>query len=190
MRKLIESISKLPKWYGVVIVAMYGVLTAEYSRFVLNIIRNSSPDFAEMIDTIIIVTYIVGILTAFATWIVGSLIFHITALLFGGKQEWTAFLYTSAYPGIFLIIATIVSIMLTEDIQLNCKPEEIVLFLQSNEKVRMASMIVNASTVLYLSIEAMVVYYLYNNIKWYEAILSVFLPTGTIYGIFKIISIL
>ena len=189
MKKIIENISKLPKWYGLIIVAVYGILTTEYAKFVFNIVRNSSPDFSEIIDTIIVATYVIGILTAFATWIVGSLIFHITALIFGGKQEWTVFLSSSAYSGIFLIVATIISIMLTENIQLNCRPEEIVSILQSNEKVRMASAVMDGSTVLCLCVITIFVHYLYN-IKWYKAMLSVFLPTGTIYGICKIISIL
>lgn len=189
MKNIIETISNIPKWYGAIIIAIYGILTSEYSMVAFKCISQTYPDISEIMDVLIYVAYIFSILTAFATWIVGSLIFHITALIFGGKQEWSVFLFSSAYPVIVLIFATITSILLTENIQFNCRPEEIVSFLQSNEKFRMASVVMDCSMVLYLSVISVFVHYLYT-IKWYKAILSVFLPVGTIYGICKIISLL
>lgn len=189
MRNNIENIAKLPKWYGVIIVLICGILAAEQSTFIYEFIKDSFAEVSSMMDVVFKFSYVINILIVFAMWIIGSLMFHITALLLGGNHELKKFLYVSAYPMIILIIALSVSILLTDKITLNCQPEEVEAFLRGNKYFQMSHYVVNVSYVLYLSVIAIIVHFLYN-MKWYYAILSVFLPIGAIYGIIEIISIL
>ena len=189
MRKVIENITKLPKWYGIIIVLMYGIFTAECSTFLCNYIKTSFSEISNIVDVILRFTYLINVLTAFAMWITGCLMFHITALLLGGKQEMLKFLYASAYPVVILIMATSMSILLLDNITLDCKPDEIEFFLQGNEYFQLSKYIVNISYLLYLLIIVVFVHYLYN-LKWYNSVFAVFSPVGTIYGIIDIIHII
>lgn len=189
MRNNVENIAKLPKWYGMTIVLICGILAAEQSTFIYDFIKDSFTEVSSMMDVVFRFSYVINILIVFAMWIIGSLMFHITALLLGGDQELKKILYISAYPMIILIMALSISILLTNKITLNCQPEEVEVFLRGNKYFLMSHYVVNISYVLYFSAIAIVVHYLYN-LRWYYAVLSVFLPIGAIYGIIEIISIL
>lgn len=181
MKKIIEIIAGLPKWYGLAIILAYAILTAELVSFLMNI--NTSRDLliSGIFKIFMQINYVVVILSCIATWIILCLLYHLTALLFNGKTKFNKFLMAASYPFILPAIAIVVAIVMLERINVE-QYGSITQLTEQDNSYKTAIAILNYSFISYYLLVACVIRYLYD-IKWLYALLSVCMPIFSIYSI-------
>ena len=180
MRKIIQTMDKLPSWCGICIIILYSMLTAEYSRLILYAFP--FKNILEDIFSIFIgISFIVYFLSGFVVWIIYALLFYLTARLFGGNASFNNFLYLSSYSYIAPIIMLIISIVMLDNVQIqsieasNINIENSIMELMENKSFRLARKMIDISFILYYLMIVIFINYLFK-IKYIFAILSVLIP--------------
>ena len=188
MKKLIENIVSLPKWYGLMIVLMYAVFFAEFILALNKLYISSGIGFSGIINTLMRINYVIMILSGIIVWIICSLLFHLTALLFNGKMEFSKFLFAASYPFIIPAIAIFIAIWFLSNIDI-VKEDNMMQFIEQNSHIKMIMSIINYSFVPYYLIVICVIRHLYN-LKWLYALLSVVIPVLSIWVITELFNLL
>ena len=188
MKKTIENIASLPKWYGFVAISMYAILFAEYMNTINIIYISNKAELSGFISTIMNINYVIIFLSCIAVWIISSLLFHLTAVLFNGNIKFSKFLFTALYPFIIPSIAIFIAILLLKNNDIT-KDIDMEQFLIQSSHFRMVTNIVNYSFIPYYLLIIYLIRYLYN-FKWLYAFFSVAIPSLTIWGISELFNLL
>ena len=187
MKKYIEKASNFSILYGLSIVLIYGLLLAEFVS-TINVIIMRNVSLGSMYNFLMNASYFVTILSSVAVWLITSLLFHLTALLFNGKSlSFSCFIKLSSYPYIIPACTILIAIFLLEDIQL--MEENIATLLPNDKNFIFILSIINWSFIPYYLILIAVVKYSYN-LKWLYSILSVAVPVISIWGATRIFSLI
>lgn len=185
METIFIKLEALPKWYGFGIILVYSLLLAELFSG-LNELAYSEGNFNEIINLLLKANYIATIVAGIVIWIIMSLLFHLTALLFNGYAPFTRFLYTSAYfyliPAVFILVA----IFMLEPLTAGAAVSDIN-SLQRNPTFKLAMLLVNYSFIPYYLLCIALVYYLYKVRLWYAAA-SVVIPIFSIWAVSRLFS--
>lgn len=185
MEKLFIKLESLSKWYGIGVVLIYSILLAEFFS-VLNNFVFADECLNRIISLLLRVNYVATVAAGIVVWIVMSLLFHLTALLFNGYAPFTRFLYTSAYfyliPAVFILVA----IFMLEPLTAGAAVSDIN-SLQGNPTFKLAMLLVNYSFIPYYLLCIALVYYLYKVRLWYAAA-SVVIPIFSIWAVSRLFS--
>jgi len=183
MKKTVITISQLPKWYGIGIVLLYGVLFAEFFSSVNQLLFHASIS-NNIVKAIIQLHYGLSILSGIIIWIFTSLIFHLTALLFNGQATFKQFLFASAYPYLLPIWMLIAGIFILNGIQIDGVEgvEDVVMMLENNFSFRLAVNLVNFSFIPCYIMIAILIHHIHK-VSYLYAGLSVLIPVFSIWGI-------
>ena len=178
MKLFILNIERLPKWYGVSIVLIYGILFAEYTSTIarLLIIDESLIIFHA---AFLKINYFVVFLTSIILWLIITFLFHITALLFNGNSSFGRFLRISSYLCIIQTIILSISIFILDGMQ-NFSIENLTQEMLNNPLIQLAKYLMNSSFILCYLITAIFIHYIYK-IKLVYGILSVVIPVASIW---------
>ena len=175
IKKTINKIEQLPKWYGIAIVLICSLLLAElFSTINYLVFADDLKD--SMISSFFKISYGVTVLSGIVIWIVSAVLFHLTALLFNGKTLFSRFLFISSYPNIIIVFMILASFLLIDSIQITTT-ENIMTTLQQNQSFKLAINLVNYSFIPYYIMIIIIIHYVYN-IKYLYSILSVIIPAS------------
>lgn len=83
MKKLIVILEQIPQWYGCGIILLYSLLLAEFFS-ALHDLTPYNNDLGGFLDVYYKINYISTIVSSIIIWIIMSLLFHLTTLLFNG----------------------------------------------------------------------------------------------------------
>lgn len=181
MKKIIESLSSLPKWYGFLIVLIYALLTAEFIALLSDICLEYGMQISDLVETFMQISYIIIILSCIFIWITLSLLYHFMAVLFDGKAKFKDFLGIASYPFALPAIAIVIAILLLDHVGIR-EYEGIGQFMEQSKSYQLAIGILNYSFIPYYLLVACIIHYLYN-LKWLYALLSVAIPVVSIYAV-------
>ncbi len=187
MRKIVSIIENLPVWYGLGIVLLYGLLLAEFFSTFMNLFP-----YGEVLNNVFTVIlgigYVVNVLSGFILWLIYALLFHLAALLFGGKSTFKRFLFVSAYPYLLAACMIFVGIFLLGDVSpLNLgNPEEMLL---RDLSFQLAVKFINYSSIICYLVTVIIVRYIYQ-ISYIYAVLSVAVPVTVIWLITESVKVL
>jgi hypothetical protein len=84
MDRLFQKLENLPKWYAFGVILMYSILLAEFFRS-LNLFAPFADSMGDILNVILKINYVVTVVSGVVVWIIMSLLFHLTALLFDGQ---------------------------------------------------------------------------------------------------------
>ena len=186
MKKIINIIIQLPKWCGIVVVLIYGLLVAEFMHTFAERLMNTEA--TGILRTLLQLNYVITILSTVAVWVILCLLFHLTSLLLNGKATFGRFLIIAGYPYIFPAIFVLIAISLLENVEI-IETQDIVQTLQQNSQIQLIAKLVNLSFIPYYLIVACFVRHLYN-IKWIYALLSIAIPVLSIWGIVELFKLI
>ncbi|MDR1974939.1 MAG: hypothetical protein LBQ31_09810 [Bacteroidales bacterium] len=189
MNKLIARIDKLPKWYAICVVLVYGFLMAEYSLTVSRIIP-AIETLSSIYQTVLNINFGLMIVACLIIWLVSSFLFHLTALLFSGQATFNRLLYTSSFAYLIPIISILASIILIDNIQVPTGDSIVIQqALFNNPMFKLGEQLINWSFISYYLIIVIFIHYIYN-IRWIYAVFSVVIPALSIWGITELIKLL
>ena len=187
MKRVIEIIDNLPKWYGLAIILIYSVLLAMYFS-ALNDLTPFDASLGRIFIIIRRVGYAITILSGIVIWILMAFLFHLTAVLFNGKSEFGRFLMATSYPYMIPAMMIVAGISLIDTIQIP-KDIDVVSFLIDDSTFQLAIGLVNFSFIPYYIIVAIIIHYIHR-IKFIYSLASVALPVLSVWGISELIKII
>ncbi|MDR1372318.1 MAG: hypothetical protein LBJ17_04220 [Dysgonamonadaceae bacterium] len=187
MKKVINTLEQIPKWYALGIAVLYGFLFAEYFSTVSHLISPVGLENSGFYDVLIKIMYFVTAISGIVVWIVSTFFFHLTAVLFKGKARFKHFLKVSAYPYIVPAIIILIVILVLDRTQItNVTVENAATVLADNQQLKLATLLVNLSFVPYYAMIAILIHYIHG-IKWLYAALSVIIPAGSAWAITQLL---
>jgi len=186
MRKFVNIINQLPKWYGIGIVLLYSLLIAEFYSIVIHLTVNNDLIKNNLFIAFSRISYGVTVLSGIVIWLISNFLFHLTALLFNGHAQFKRFLISSSYLYIIPAIMILIGIFLLDGIHIN-NTVHAVEELMNNPSFKLAINLINISFIPYYAIVGIFIYYIYK-IKLLYAILSVVIPIASIWGITLIVT--
>ena len=185
MKKLIVILEQIPQWYGCGIILLYSLLLAEF----LSALHDLTPynnDLGGFLDVYYKINYISTIVSSIIIWIIMSLLFHLTTLLFNGCALFARFFYISSYfyliPTTFIIIAIIVIG------QIDISSSDLTV-LQNHPSFKLAMILVNYSYIPYYLLCMILIHHLYK-VRLRYAIASVVIPILSVWAITKLFTLL
>lgn len=187
MKLIIEKIASMSILYGVAVILMYSLLIAEYLSAVNTLCMKDMVEVSGVIEFLFKFNYLLSILSSIITWIILSLMFHLVALLFDGRQVFVRFLFTSSYLYIIPAVFLIVSIIMLGNMEV--EDSNTVEALMGNDRFRLIMDTVNYSFIPFYVLMACFIHYMYN-IKWIYGILSVAIPILSIWGVTELFKLL
>lgn len=146
MKKIVEKIVTLPKWYGYSVLLFYSVLTAEYVSEINSFFIKQGIETTSFLNFFWGLSYITCILSSIAIWVVLSLLFHLSALLLDGEQEFGKFLLATALPYIIPAVCMFVAILMMDGVDVGNGEHVMETLMQSN-RFQTITWIVNGSFV-------------------------------------------
>lgn len=182
MKKIFVFLSQLPIWYSMGIIGVYSILLAEYTVTICKALPYNI--LGTFFETVLQISYVLAFIAGFITWIISAFLFHITALLYGGRSSFNKMLYISSYAYIVLIIGLIINISIITDIH-SINPTEV----SSNSSFILVTNIMKFFYILFYSIITVMIYYCHQ-IKYVYAALSVIIPTTSTWLITELIKIM
>lgn len=180
-------LNTIPHWYSIAIMLVYALLTAEYVFVINDLCIQNMLHISNIVEIFIGVSYILTILSSLSVWVILSLMFHLVALLFDGRQVFVRFLFTSSYLYIIPAVFLIVSIIMLGNMEV--EDSNTVEALMGNDRFRLIMDIVNYSFIPFYVLMACFIHYMYN-IKWIYGILSVAIPILSIWGVTELFKLL
>jgi len=187
MKKIISVIETLPKWCGLCVILVYSLLFAEFFSTVLHLFPYKEA-LSSIFTVMLSISYATNILLGFILWLIYTLLFHLTALLFGGQATFKRFLFASAYPYLISACAVFIGILLLDGVPLLSlgQPEELLL---QDPTFQLSVKLINYSTIpCYLVIVILVRYI--HQISYIYAILSVAGPVSAIWLITELVKLI
>ena len=188
MKNILKRIESISKWYGLIVIFIYAVLFAEFVLAINKLYISSEVGSSGLMNTLMRINYVIMVLASVVVWIICCLLFHLTALLFNGKIEFSKFLFAASYPFIIPAIAIFMSIMILSSIDIE-GVDDMTQFIEQNSRLGVIMNIVNYSFIPYYLVVICIIHYLYN-LKWLYALLSVTIPVLSIWGITELFSLL
>jgi hypothetical protein len=180
MKKMIRLAIQLPKWYGVGIVFVYGLLLAEFVSSVNHLIPIDET-WSNIFEIMARISYWVTILSGVVVWLIMALLFHLTALLFNGQASFGHIARASSYPFIIPAVMILAGVFLLDGIDIP-QTEEVINILPNHPRFKLAMGLINYSFIPYYLAVAVFIRYIYQ-IKYPFAILSVAIPVVSIWAI-------
>jgi hypothetical protein len=187
MKSIVTHIMQLPKWYGIGIVFIYSILFAEFSSTLTHLIP-IDESWISIFKTLTKIHYGVTILSGFIVWLIMSLLFHLTALLFNGYASFGRMTRITSYPFMIPAIIIPIGIILLDDLKVP-QTEDIVVFLSNHPKFKLTMALINYSFVPYYLIVAVFIRHIYQ-IKYLYAILSIAIPVVSIWAISELFKLI
>jgi hypothetical protein bfra3_00210 len=188
MRKFIESLVQLPKWYGFVVVLTYSTLMAVYMSDINTQYLLHGMEISGILKIFLQLHFVLMILSSIVVWIVFCLLFHLTALLFNGKCRFGQFLKAAAYPYIIPAVFVFIAILMLDNVTIT-GVDDMVKALLKNERFQLIVKIVNYSFIPYYLIVSWIIHHLYR-LKYPYAMLSVAVPIGAIWGVTELFKLI
>jgi hypothetical protein len=179
--------SNLPLFYGLSIVLFYGFLLAEFVSAINDIFMQKASLLGTVYDFFMKASYYITILSSIAVWLITSLLFHLTALLFNGTSSFNRFIRLSSYPYIIPAIVMLISIFLLDSIQI--MEGNIAELLPQDKQFRFIFLFINWSFFPYYLSLIVLIRYSYN-IKWLYSSFSVIIPVISIWIITELFKLL
>jgi hypothetical protein len=180
MKKAINLVVQLPKWYGAGVVLVYGLLLAEFISAANHLIPVDEA-MNKLFEIMMRICYWATILSCMAVWLIMALLFHLTALLFNGQASFGDIARATSYPFIIPAVMIFAGIFLLDDLGLP-QTEEIITILPNHPRFKLAMELINYSFIPYYLIVAVFIRYIYQ-IRYVSAILSVAIPVVSIWAI-------
>jgi hypothetical protein len=186
MKKIVNIIIRMPKWYGIGIVLLYSFALAE---FYAALIRISIP--AELVGNSILtalssLSYSLNVASNVVIWLIMAFLFHLTALLLGGHSTFGRFALAVAYPYLVPAIAVVASIVLLDDLQVPPN-ENAAEFLAHHPTFKLIMNLLNYSFLPYYLACIVLIHYFYE-IKYLYALLSIAIPIGAVWLVTQLVS--
>jgi hypothetical protein len=188
MRTIIIILEHVPKLYGIGIVVLYSLLLAEFYSTINNLFSTSNLMDKNLFVIFSRINYVTTILSGIIIWLLLTLLFHLTALLFDGHATFKRFLFVSSYLYIIQAIVIPVGIFLLDGIHIT-DTEDAINLLINNSSFKIAINIVNDSFFPYYLIVAIFIRYIHQ-IKYIYAVLSVAIPIMSIWLITELFKLL
>jgi hypothetical protein len=187
MKKIVEKIVSLPKWYSYSVMFIYSVLVAEYMSEINIFFLKQGIEVTRIVWALMQLSYVATILASIATWIILSLLFHLSALLLNGEQTFGKFLLATAFPYIIPAVCMFIAILMMDGVDVENGEHVLETLMQSN-RFQTITWIVNGSFVPFYIIVAFIIHYLYE-INWGRSFLSVVIPIASIWGVTELFSL-
>lgn len=187
MKKTVEKIATLPKWYGLCIVLIYAVLTAEYMSDINSFFLKQGIEATSVLKFFLGFSYVTSIFASIAIWVVLALLLHLSALLLNGEQKFGKFLLATSLPYIIPAVCMFVAILMMDGIDVG-NGEHVMETLMQSDRFQTITWIVNGSFVPFYIIIACSIHYLYE-INWIRSFLSVIIPIASIWGVTELFSL-
>ena len=187
MKGIIRLILQLPKWYGISIVFIYGILLAELLSTIINFISIESS-WVNIFKIIVNINYGVTIFSGIIVWLITALLFHLTALLFNGQASFARIAIATSYPHLIPAIMILIGIIILDSIQIP-QTNDIAAILINHPQFKIAMNLVNYSFIPYYLIVAIFIHHIYQ-IKYLNAILSVALPVAGIWLVTELVKLI
>lgn len=188
MKEVFVRLGNMPKWYGIGVVLLYSILLAEFFS-VLNTFIYNDDRLNKIMDFLLRANYFATVASGIIVWIIMSLLFHLTVLLFDGYSSFSRFLYSSSYfyliPGIFILIASLI----LNHIPIESGSPDAMVMLQNSSSFKLAMALVNYSFIPYYLLCMILIRHLYK-VRFCHAIASVVIPILSIWGITKLFTLL
>lgn len=181
MKNFFKVLVKLPKWYGIIIVLVYGVLVAEYISTLNELFMMRGIEITDIVKIFMRISFFVTIFSGIIVWVVLCLLFHLTALLLNGKAVFGHFLIMSSYLYVLPSMIVFLAILLLDRVDI-AHTDNIIKALKDDNQFQLIVNLVNYSFVPYYLLTAYIIHYLYN-LKWIYALLSVSIPILSIYAV-------
>ena len=188
MKRIINTLEKMPKWYGFLTILLYSLLLAEFLITTNHLVNNNNLETDRLFVILARMSYIIIVLSAIVIWLISTFLFHLTAILFNGYAPFKHLLYISSYFYIIPAISVFISIFL-----LNQKTEystsNAVTTLQNNYSLGLPIMLVNYSFIPYYLLCMILIHPLYK-VRLRYAIASVVIPILSVWAITKLFTLL
>ena len=188
MKEIFVKLGNMPKWYGVGVVLLYSILLAEFFS-ALNTFIQYDDSLNKIIELLLKVNYFATVAAGIVVWIILSLLFHLTVLLFDGYSSFTRFLYSSSYfyliPGICILVA----ILILNHIPIESTSPDAIAMLQEHSSFKLAMALVNYSFIPYYLLCMILIHHLYK-VRLRYAIASVVIPILSVWAITKLFTLL
>lgn len=188
MKEILVRLGNMPKWYGIGVVLLYSILLAEFFS-ALNTFIYYDDRLNRIMDLLLRANYFVTVASGIVVWIIMSLLFHLTVLLFDGYSSFSRFLYSSSYfyliPGIFILVA----ILLLNHTPVETSYPDAMALLQNHPSFKLAMSLVNYSFIPYYLLCMTLIHHLYK-VRFRYAIASVVIPILSIWTITKLFTLL
>lgn len=191
MKQFFEKLENLPKWYAFAIIVAYSLLVAEFFRTLNNlsgIDSSMGAGITDIINTIMKISFVITIFAGVVTWIVMSLLFHLTALLLDGYAVFKRFLLTSAYFYIVPILCIAASIMMLDGVMVPEVPNAAEL-LAEDPTFKTSMYMVSYSYVPYYALCAMLIHNQYG-LKYWKAVVAIIAPIVAVWGISQLLGLM
>lgn len=112
MKRIINTLEKMPKWYGFLTILLYSLLLAEFLITTNHLVNNNNLETDRLFVILARMSYIIIVLSAIVIWLISTFLFHLTAILFNGYAPFKHLLYISSYFYIIPAISVFISIFL------------------------------------------------------------------------------
>lgn len=188
MRKIYDFFSKLPKWYGICIIIIYSIVTAEYISTLSQFMLAQFEDVPQIVSLFFYFGYIAAILISVVIWIIYSYLFYLTALVLGGNGSFEKVLNTSAYTFILPSLCIFIAIILLDGIDTQ-KMEDFQEFYLKNERFKNINLFVDLAFVPYYILNVIIIHHALK-INWWYSIISVFGPIIAMMGLSKLFQLI
>ncbi|GIZ15605.1 YIP1 family protein [Capnocytophaga catalasegens] len=177
MQQFIEKIQKIPKGYAILVIVTYSFLIT-YFFYMLNQFYFSEIERNSILSLMLKINYVVIFFSGIIVWIIMSLLFHLTALLFEGQGSFSKFLYTSSYfyliPTLFIFVAIIILDYFEQDL-----PFQV---LQNHMYFKISIEIINYSYIPYYILNSFLIKEMYKIVFW-KSIIVISIPIISIWAI-------
>lgn len=176
MKKWFHQLSSIPKWYGWACITTYSLVVSVYYSEMKRIIlqSNFSSALSEIDSLMLRLSDLTFFLSGYISWILLCFLFHLAVLLLNGLGSFRDLLFSTSLGLLIPTICTIIAILLIGNNDYE-GTNDIMAFIETNHKFKLARAFVNYSFVPLYIIVSVIIHYLYN-INWYKAILSILLP--------------
>lgn len=117
MKRIINTLERMPKWYGFLTILLYSLLLAEFLITTNHLVNNNNLETDRLFVILARMSYIIIVLSAIVIWLISTFLFHLTAILFNGYAPFKHLLYISSYFYIIPAISVFISIFLLNQCQ-------------------------------------------------------------------------
>lgn len=84
MKRIINTLERMPKWYGFLTILLYSLLLAEFLITTNHLVNNNNLETDRLFVILARMSYIIIVLSAIVIWLISTFLFHLTAILFNG----------------------------------------------------------------------------------------------------------
>lgn len=183
MKNFFQKLVALPMWYSIAIVVVFSLLSAEMARELQMPILAAQPQTSDpmVLKIATITTFVGGVFSGFFSWALFAVLYHVFALLFGGKIKIKSMFKIAGLSFLVQIPFLIAQILIIQDVVI---PEgfDVLNDFANLEPVKIVSTLNYIASVPYYALMICAVRYVYE-IKWWRAFLAVAIPSAILSAI-------